>query len=440
MPLASPVIVVPGITATYLRDEYTIPPDKIWTVRTFEWERGTPHPDDTSLEAIEPARVVRDQIYEICYVELIEELRHNLRSRVDLAVPVFPFGYDWRKPLKETEAELEQFIDEVIRRTCLMRHYVADGYPDDPKVNLVGHSMGGLIIAGCLERLAKSRGKKTRVGKVATLASPFQGSFEAIIKVATGTANLGASEPSSRERETARMTPAVYHLLPSFQEGSTFAQGLPQSYFTPDVWQPSVLATLTEFVRLHAVSTRDRAQQAAELFTGMLKGAKEHRDRIDALKLSDAGLKPEDWLCVVGVDSTTRIRFEISLNRGKPEFTLSGKDRCNHWADGKSDAERRQTGDGTVPYCGAVPKFLKEENLVCVTPDDFGYWEVQDRATSALAGFHGILPNMDMLHRLIVRHFMNRPDHHGNTWGRPAPGVAPEAWEPPLKLMNKAAT
>jgi hypothetical protein len=93
------------------------------------------------------------------------------------------------------------------------------------------------------------------------------------------------------------------------------------------------------------------------------------------------------------------------------------------------------TGDGTVPFEGAVPSFLKEENLVCVTPDDYGYWELQDRAMTKIAGFHGILPNMNMLHRMIVRFFTNRSDYHKNTWGRRAPGVA--RWNPPIQLREK---
>lgn len=92
------------------------------------------------------------------------------------------------------------------------------------------------------------------------------------------------------------------------------------------------------------------------------------------------------------------------------------------------------TGDGTVPFEGAIPAFLNEKNLVCVTPDDYSYWEVGDRLLSSTAGFHGILPNMDMLHRLVVRHFTGRPDKHGNTWGWPAPGVARAQWSPPLAL------
>ncbi len=79
-----------------------------------------------------------------------------------------------------------------------------------------------------------------------------------------------------------------------------------------------------------------------------------------------------------------------------------------------------------------IPGFLGEENLVCVTPDDFGYWELADRALVAAAGFHGVLPNMNLAHRLIVRHFTGRPDSHRNTWGRSAPGVSASDWGPAI--------
>jgi hypothetical protein len=109
--------------------------------------------------------------------------------------------------------------------------------------------------------------------------------------------------------------------------------------------------------------------------------------------------------------------------------------RDNQWGDGKDPVKSRITGDGTVPFEGAIPSFLDLSNLVCVAPEDFGYFEIPDRVVTSVAGFHGILPNMDMLHRLIVRHFTGRPDSRGNTWGRPAPGV--RKWDPPLKLQPR---
>ena len=110
----------------------------------------------------------------------------------------------------------------------------------------------------------------------------------------------------------------------------------------------------------------------------------------------------------------------------------------NKWKTGRSPQTRKATGDGTVHFEGAVPPFLDYNSLVCVTPDDYGYWELKDKATTKLAGFHGILPNMNMLHRLLVRFFKGAEDPRGNTWGRRAPGVSGDEWDPPLDLKDKS--
>ncbi len=425
-----PTIIVPGITASHLLDAYPLPPETIWKVLHKDYERVALHPDDLRYEVKEPARVIAGQIFEVAYREMIEELRHNLCTVKDQPVPVYPFAYDWRQPLDTSEAQLGQFIDEVIDRTKLMRHYAHAGYAEDPKVNLVGHSMGGLVIAGYLQR----KGTSHRVHKVATLASPFQGSFESVTKITTGTADLGDSEPSSREREAARLTPALYHLLPSFAKGLTVAPKLPDTLFNPKAWQPSIVATIKQYIRLHSLKTTGIPQRPSELFTKLLNSARNHRKRIDGLSLEDIGLDASRWLCVVGVNSTTRVRLNVKQRRHAPYFDFRSNDRANQWLH-KDQQSRRLTGDGTVPFEGAVPKFLDEQNLICVTPDDYGYWEVQDRMLSALAGFHGILPNMDMLHRMVVVHLSGRRDRYGNIWGRPAPGVIEETWKPAIQNL-----
>jgi len=43
MALVDPVIVVPGITATFLRDEYPLPPDNIWKVIKKDFDRIVLH-------------------------------------------------------------------------------------------------------------------------------------------------------------------------------------------------------------------------------------------------------------------------------------------------------------------------------------------------------------------------------------------------------------
>ena len=148
MALTYPVVVVPGITASHLRDEYQLPPELVWGVLERDYARVALHPDNLRYEALEPARVTADSILEVAYEELVEELRYNLRDQEDEPVPVYPFGYDWRQPLAIVEQELAGFVDEVIARTRLIKHYDKAGYGNDPRVNLVGHSMGGLVIAG----------------------------------------------------------------------------------------------------------------------------------------------------------------------------------------------------------------------------------------------------------------------------------------------------
>lgn len=438
MAIAAPVIVVPGITATYLQDEYPISPEIVWSVLTKNYERSAMHPDDPRYEALEPARVLPGQVFEIVYKELIEELRFNLSDAPERPVPVFPFGYDWRQPLERSVALLDDFIEEVVERTKLLRHYHAENYAAAPKVNLIGHSMGGLIIAGYLAR----HGGKARVGKVATLATPFRGSFEAPIKVTTGTANLGGGEPSSREREAARATPSLYHLLPNLPNALRIGAGLPQSdLFDLALWQPSILETLAGYCQRFGLpegpaggppTPGQAAAKARTLFSAMLGDARDYRGGVDAFRLQAVGLSPSDWLCVVGAGTETRVAIEIAPdNAGRPQFVLRSADRADDWAD-EDPVRRRRTGDGTVPFDGAVPHFLELANLVCVTPDDFGYWEVQDKLLAKASGLHGILPNMNLLHRLVVRHFTGRADPHGNTWGRPAPGVTAAAWRPPI--------
>ena len=442
----SPVVVVPGITATDLHDEYELPPEAVWTTALRRrYERITLHPltlrsaDSPPYELREPARVAPRGPFPLVYEDLVEELRDGLSEDRDGPVPVFPFGYDWRMPLDRTERLLAAFVGEVIDRTLLLPHYRNDpGYREHPTVSLIGHSMGGLIIAGYIQSHSGHR-----VDRVVTIGSPFRGSYEAVLKLATGTGDFGDDSGKARERRMARLTPALYHLLPDFAALDA-DEGLETDIFHPDAWQPSVVRSIARQVDGWDVS-------GPELFRAMLDQARAHRDRISSLRLReprDAGesgdpgpparqLAKDDWLAIAGADSDTRVGLRVERDgNGKPRFLLRSAERRNHWDAGDTrPATRRRTGDGTVPLEAAIPPFLEEARLVCVTPGDFGYWELRDRALSGLAGFHGFLPKMNMLHRLILRFLLRKGDAYGSTWGRRLPGVA--EWNPPLEPLRR---
>jgi len=55
-----------------------------------------------------------------------------------------------------------------------------------------------------------------------------------------------------------------------------------------------------------------KEEKAQALFVKFLEAAQAYRTRIDNFQLSQTGLQPEDWLCVVGVDSETRVRMRIT--------------------------------------------------------------------------------------------------------------------------------
>jgi hypothetical protein len=57
---------------------------------------------------------------------------------------------------------------------------------------------------------------------------------------------------------------------------------------------------------------------------------------------------------------------------------------------------------------------------------------MKDKAATRFGGFHGILPNMNLLHRMVARHLKGAADPKNNTWGAPPPGVKNKDWTPPM--------
>lgn len=424
-----PVIFLPGIMGSSLRDEYPVAPETVWSAVKMmlnAYDRITLHPDDTRYEVQGPARVVRDQPFGLIYAEFVEELRHNLSPQPDEPVPVFPFAFDWRRPLVEVEQDLAAFVDEVIARTKLLRHYHAAGFGSaafPAQVNLIGHSMGGMIIAGYLQ----SNGF-AKVNKVVTIASPFRGSLEAVAKTATGMGALGASPGSSRERESARVTPSLYHLLPSF-EGAVTPASL--SLFTVAAWQPAILQSIASFFRMYGLDQQTAPeQQATTLLAKLLTMAADHRRRLEQLTLAD----PKKWLSIVGLGRTTRVGMGISLEGGAPSFDLSDTYNAGDWSDAAAP-HTTQTGDGTVPYLGARASFIPTAQVVCVTADDFSFWEVEDRVLLTI-GLHSDLPNMNLVQRLATCHLKGAI--YGDVWGRRPPDLpAGATWDPPIAGLTE---
>ncbi|MEX2497043.1 MAG: hypothetical protein WD448_13190 [Woeseia sp.] len=421
MPLQNPVIVIPGITATTLVDYYPVSGDRIWSMLfDKDYARLSLHPDDLRYEAIEPAQVLPDRLIPI-YDDLIRALRHELSPRADQQTPVFAFPYDWRMDIRLTAVKLRAFVDEVIGRAKLLRHYADVA---DLKVDLVGHSMGGLVICEYLSQF----GRGGRAGKIATIGTPYLGSIEAIVKIATGMTVLTGSEPKERERESARVTPALYQLFPGYPGATLARDGAEVNVLDPQNMQASVEDSLAEFVRLYSVSTRapERRERAQQILRSLLEGARKHRETVMQFKPAAAAVPQANWLVIIGVGQRTRLQITVDRSRRGPRFVINEQQFVN-----ELDADRpesRKTGDGTVPLPGALLPFLAETRPVCVTEEDLGFFELRDRLLAEVGGFHGLLPRVNLVQRLVTKHLM--PSYRGDVWGRRLPGA--RRWNPPI--------
>jgi len=424
--MQNPVVFVHGITAATLQDEYPLQMQELWSAAlNKDYERLYLHPDNPKWEALQPSLVRPGSAFSICYDELIQSLRYELSPAQDQPTPVYSFVYDWRKSIVNVGAELGGFVEEVRERTKLLRHY--KGW--DQRVDLVGHSMGSLVICEFLSACA-GLNKGPLVGKVVTLAGPFKGSLEAVVKLLTGMGYLSGSQPSERERELARLCAALYQLLPNFEGAISAAPGINADLFTPGAWQPSLTQSIQEHVRLYAVDggndqPEQNAAKAATLLKYFLDEAKKQRTHMDQLDLAAIGMDKSRWLAVAGLGARTRVSVSITQQNGQPWFSILDDDYVDEWSDGHASD---LTGDTTVPLLAAIPNFLARENIVGVCPSDFGLFELKDKALDNLIGLHAQIPNMDLVQRLVIKHL--RPEYTGKVWGRALPGVS--KWDPPI--------
>ncbi|MGH7664351.1 MAG: esterase/lipase family protein [Gemmatimonadaceae bacterium] len=406
--LQPPVIVVPGIQGTGLEDYYPLPREELWSAVVHkEYERISIHPDDSRYEVIEPARVQPSMVFDLIYRDLIAALRHDLTPRKDQPTPVFGFAYDWRQDCARSADQLGDFVEEVLARTALLPHYRKD---PPTRLDMVAHSMGGLIVADYLSR----NGTKKRVRRVASIATPFEGAVDAVVKLATGMGNLAGERPRERDREAARTIPAVYQLLPTFAGATRPDPELSGDILDVTAWQRSVLETLAAYIRFIKASNN-----ATALLTQYLRLTRDLRKHVRSASVTAAlSERSKGWLAIVGVNVATQTSFRITRKDRRIRFEFDANQ--DQWPDGMG------TGDGTVPFLGACPAFLDRAQLVCVRPDDFSFWELKDRVLTAVGGFHAALPTMNLVQHLVLRFL--REDFRGQVWGWKAPGVAKQDW------------
>ena len=213
--MPDPVLIIPGTQATTLKDgtgrvvydavAVGVPllpkslggrPRSEWVaLMSMEHEPGYLEPTRTSLEpgtTIEPDFVVQSP--------------YNLFPKYFEEWP-----YDWRADLRWNSQRL---LDDLRARAR----------QGSPRVSLVGHSQGALLIV--LASKQADPGEFARlVSRVVFAGAPFAGTTRAVEALVFGSTDLGAKE-RALAMQMARTWPAIYQMLPAWA-CVTDAQGNP---------------------------------------------------------------------------------------------------------------------------------------------------------------------------------------------------------------------
>ncbi|MDD5528326.1 MAG: alpha/beta fold hydrolase [Patescibacteria group bacterium] len=237
-PVHNPVIIVPGIMGSYLKEK-AFPIDKeVW----LNW-LGYANPLDPKDEGLKELEMdstgkavknlyvdgaIENVLTEDFYKGLIQELEENgYKEGTDL----FVFPYDWRYDVSCLAGAIE-CSDQGINTLDKMIA-IATSSAGSEKVDIVAHSMGGLISKAYIEKFGASS-----IDKLITIATPNLGSPRAA-KILLYGDNMDIGKfglyvlNESTMKEISQNIPSVYQLLPS-QEYFNLSYGYISDIFDVD--------------------------------------------------------------------------------------------------------------------------------------------------------------------------------------------------------------
>jgi pimeloyl-ACP methyl ester carboxylesterase len=293
----------------------------------------------------------------------------------------FEFPYDWRRDNRVSAELLRRLVQRELPRWAAT---LADG---EPKVILIGHSMGGLVAKYYLDAL----GGWQQCRALLTFGTPFRGSVKALDMLANG---FGKRGPGVRAlSELVRRFTSVYQLLPRYPVLRD--QRRPDRGSAPPV-------RLTDLDSDLGGLRIARAKQARESFHRML----------DTDRSTHAGTPLQhlvDLVPVIGYGHKTR---QSAVLDDRLRVTCLDEpavaDENNPWFGG---------GDRTVPALSALPIELSEAATA-------GHLTNETHTV-----LHGRGTGLDWIVHTLARYGANLLDQQ-----LPRQAPAEPVWEPALGL------
>lgn len=251
-----PIVFIPGIAASELRDDHDV---TVWPSLSPFLFSSTPlslDPTDAAppLHATDALRSISVASFippQDVYGEFLQTLAANRYPEYSLNDPtthrfdasrlaanctvdspnpqpkLFVFPYDWRRPNAETAIKLAGYLQ------CVQKYWPGQ------KVDLVAHSMGGLVARRLVLTDAEAR---ARVRQVVTVATPYLGAAKAIAVELNGSFMTGLGEilTAATFKKLSPFYAGVHELLPSrpaFPPSAPAGDPPPLRYFNyvPDV-------------------------------------------------------------------------------------------------------------------------------------------------------------------------------------------------------------
>jgi len=285
-----PLVFVPGLLGSKLcRAEADGKVTLLWgtleTILRFpDLAMGGPSPNVKPCGLIEEVTflgVYTQDIYRP-FVERLEKAGYRQGSTLLI------FDYDWRLSVFVNAQRLAAFIDEKV--------------PGNGSVDIVAHSMGGLIA----HAYALEEGGSARIDRLITAATPWRGSVHVfqLLEDGWGAGNLITGGLES-VRRTILSFPATYELLPSYEgccsrhsgSGKGFQAGNPAAWEALN-WEGVDRKALPDLATAQA--RQERLRQIVD--TPMPETVEE--------------------VLIIGMDQRTPESYELHTRRGHAHFSI----------------------------------------------------------------------------------------------------------------------
>ncbi|BAK77238.1 lecithin:cholesterol acyltransferase [Pseudogulbenkiania sp. NH8B] len=224
------VILVPGIMGSVLMDGDEV----IWPGRVLDLLLPFKHMDELLKQDLQAADVIRSVSISSQYDNLIASLEACGFSESGYPATLKAFPYDWRKDNELAAQQLAECIDAM-----------AAELGNNSEINLVAHSMGGLVSRCYLESGDYSeRPGFACVRRLITLGTPHRGAPMALMAAMGQEKRLFLNAEQVKRVASDPRFPSLYQLLPPKSEPFAWNRADAARLEPVDIYSPNNAARL----------------------------------------------------------------------------------------------------------------------------------------------------------------------------------------------------